>query len=438
MNAQRPGAGQAMRMANRTRNVSPVAGARMRCDAGGQAGGEAFTTAFHAVNTEIHYGVRNKVRTRLPIIVGTLGPAEIARQSWEPFAVGAAISGLAVVCGENVCGLDPELRLDSRGKIEKAPDMARCVEQYRRYHAGYGDMIVQMSVEDLRLGAPEYAIGRLGIECIEFAWGRDTRWFDDEIHVDSLKRASELRRRGYLVTPDPASPASQAAFRAGVLKGFERHSRLGFIDRDGFLKQVERVRELGAKRVTLRTGACSTRDLAVAIQWASEAQLDLLTIDGSLGGIGMSPWRVVEEWGASTFPLQPTIHDLCGKLAARGEFVPDSALVGGFDSAEHVFKVLAAGAPYTKAVCMDRILTVPDITGAEIGGWRDRMLGWFADAAREPAEEPRCITPVRVASFVKVAAAVFTKGLQGGFAGAASWVTGEYPADFLEEGLGHG
>jgi len=33
------------------------------------------------------------------------------------FAVGAAISGITLVCGENVCGVDPELELDARGKM---------------------------------------------------------------------------------------------------------------------------------------------------------------------------------------------------------------------------------------------------------------------------------------------------------------------------------
>jgi len=36
-----------------------------------------------------------------------LGSTEIARKNWEHFAVGAALSGVTIVCGENVCGIDP-------------------------------------------------------------------------------------------------------------------------------------------------------------------------------------------------------------------------------------------------------------------------------------------------------------------------------------------
>jgi glutamate synthase domain-containing protein 2 len=44
---------------------------------------------------------------------------------------------------------------------------------------------------------------------------------------------------------------------------------------------VERIRALGAKRVTLKTGAYPMRELAMAIRWSSDAGIDLLTIDGA-------------------------------------------------------------------------------------------------------------------------------------------------------------
>lgn len=48
-----------------------------------------------------------KVKMRLPIFTGALGSTDIARINWEHFAIGAAISGITIVCGENVCGVDP-------------------------------------------------------------------------------------------------------------------------------------------------------------------------------------------------------------------------------------------------------------------------------------------------------------------------------------------
>jgi len=333
-----------------------------------QAGGPD-NTLFTMVNTETSYGTSHKVKMRMPVFTGALGSTDIARKNWEHFAAGAAITGITLVCGENVCGIDPALKLDAKGKVKESPDMARRVEEYRRWHEGYGDLIVQMNVEDTRLGVAEYVVGSLGVECVELKWGQGAKCIGGEIQVDSLERALELQKRGYLVTPDPSAEANQAAYRDHALKHFERHSRLGFVDQEGFMKEVERVRKLGAKRVTLKTGAYPMRELAMAIKWCSDAKIDLLTIDGAPGGTGMSPWRMMEEWGIPTFYLQSMAQELCGKLAAKGAFVPDIAIAGGFSTEDHIFKALAMGAPFTKAVCMGRALMIPGMVGKNIGLW---------------------------------------------------------------------
>jgi len=226
-----------------------------------------------------------------------------------------------------------------------------------------------MNVEDTRLGVAEYVIEELGVECVELKWGQGVRCIGGEIQVDSIERALELQKRGYLVTPDPSVEAHQAAFKDGALKHFERHSRLGFVDQEGFMKEVERLRKLGAKRVTLKTGAYPMRELAMAVKWASDAKLDLLTVDGTPGGTGMSPWCMMEGWGVPTFYLQAMTYDLCSKLAAKGKWVPDIAMAGGFSTEDHIFKVLAMGAPFTKAVCMGRALMISGMVGKNIGLW---------------------------------------------------------------------
>ncbi len=82
--------------------------------------------------------------------------------------MGAAISGVTLVCGENVCGMDPGLEPDNKDKIKKVPDMRRRIETYRRYHEPpYGDIFVQMNVEDARFGVTEYVVGELGGTTIE-------------------------------------------------------------------------------------------------------------------------------------------------------------------------------------------------------------------------------------------------------------------------------
>ena len=423
MNLQRPNANEATQTANRSRSVVPSSGLCTRCVDGCKGNCEVFKATFrgrevlypgpygtvtaggdkeypvdyshlnvqgyalgadglpvgvpadpdHAtfpmVNTETEFGYKNKVKMKLPVFTGALGSTEIARTNWENFAVGAAITGISLICGENVCGIDPKLELDRKGKVVESPDMRRRVETYRRFHEGYGDIHVQMNVEDTRFGVAEYVIEKLGVETIELKWGQGAKCIGGEIKVDTLERALDLQKRGYIVTPDPSLEANQAAFRTGALKQFERHSRLGFIDHKGFLKEVERLRSLGAKRVTLKTGAYPMRELAMAIKWSSEAKIDLLTIDGAPGGTGMSPWRMMEEWGVPTFYLQAMTYELCQKLSAKGEYVPDIAIGGGFSTEDHIFKVLAMGAPYTKAVCFGRALMIPGMVGKNIEKW---------------------------------------------------------------------
>ncbi len=423
MNLRRPNANEATRTTNRSRSVAPMSGICTRCldsctgncevfkatfrgreliypgpfgeiTAGGDKDypvdyshlniqgyalgaeglptgviGNPDTATFPGVNIEAEYGWDIKVRMKVPVFTGALGSTEIARKNWEHFAVGAAISGITLVCGENVCGIDPQLELDSAGKVVSAPDMDRRIEIYRRYHQGYGEILVQMNVEDTRLGVAEYVSKKHGLDTIELKWGQGAKCIGGEIKVNSLERAIELQKRGYMITPDPLSPINQEAFKDGSLKEFERHSRLGFIDEEGFYAEVQRLRALGFKRITLKTGAYGLRELAMAIKWGSKAKIDLLTIDGAPGGTGMSPWRMMEEWGVPSLYLHSAAYEFCQKLAERGERPPDIAFAGGFSSEDGVFKALALGAPFTKAVCMGRALMIPGMVGKNIHQW---------------------------------------------------------------------
>ena len=335
----------------------------------GGAVGDPDNARFPNVNTETAYGWDKKVAMNVPIFTGALGSTEIARKNWEHFAVGAAISGVTIVCGENVCGIDPRLVLNKDNKVIEAPDMDRRIEAYKRYHTGKGEMLIQMNVEDTRLGVAEYIINKHHIETIELKWGQGAKCIGGEIKVNSLERAMELQKRGYIVTPDPMDPVIQSAFNQGAIKEFERHSRLGFISEEGFIEEVERLRALGYKRITLKTGAYGLRELAMALKWCSKAKIDLLTIDGAPGGTGMSPWRMMEEWGMPSIYLHSAAYEFAKILSDNGERVPDLAFAGGFSSEDGVFKALALGAPFVKAVCMGRALMIPGMVGKNIDQW---------------------------------------------------------------------
>jgi len=327
------------------------------------------SAVFSSVDTETEYGWSKKVQMKVPIFTGALGSTEIARANWEHFAVGAAISGITLVCGENVCGIDPGLKLDSKGKVKESPEMDRRITTYNKFHNKYGEILVQMNVEDTRLGVAEYVAAKHNLDTIELKWGQGAKCIGGEIKVKTLERAIELKKRGYIVLPDPTVKENQAAFKAGAIKEFERHSRLGFVTKEGFLAEIDRLRDVGFKRVTLKTGAYSMVELAMALRYCSEAKIDLLTIDGAPGGTGMSPWPMMNEWGIPTFYLQSLTYDFAQKLEKKGYRVPDLAMAGGFSDEPGVFKALAMGSPYFKAVCMGRALMIPGFVGKNIEKW---------------------------------------------------------------------
>lgn len=327
------------------------------------------TAVFPSVDTQTEYGWEMKVKMQLPVFTGALGSTDIARKNWEHFAVGAAISGITLVCGENVCGIDPELERDSQGKVKRSPEMDRRVETYKRFHNGYGEILVQMNVEDTRLGVAEYVLEKHRLDTIELKWGQGAKCIGGEIKVNSIERANELKKRGYVVLPDPTLREIQNAYNDGAIREFERHSRLGFVSREGFFKEIERLRKLGFRRITLKTGAYSATELAMALRYGAEAKLDLITIDGAPGGTGMSPWPMMNEWGIPTVYLEALAYRFCEKLTRRGIRVPDIAVAGGFSTEDGIFKAIAMGSPYVKAVCMGRALMIPGMVGKNIAKW---------------------------------------------------------------------
>ncbi|RJX34753.1 MAG: FMN-binding glutamate synthase family protein [Desulfurivibrio sp.] len=321
---------------------------------------------FPAVDTTTAVGADGSIKLAFPVFTGAVGSTEIARINWEDVAVGAAISGVLVVAGENICGMDSQAEF-KKGKVVRSPEMERRVNAFKRWYDGTGGIIVQANVEDTKLGVPEYVIGKLGIEIFEMKWGQGAKDIGGEVKLHSIERAMELKKRGYIVLPDPENPAVQKAFNAGGISEFERHSRLGMVAEDSFHRSVEHLRSAGAKYVTLKTGAYRPADLARAIRFSSDARIDLLTIDGAGGGTGMSPWRMMNEWGVPTVQLECLAHQMCQRLAARGSYVPPIAIAGGLSLEDHIYKAIALGAPYVKAICLGRAVFTAAMVGKTHG-----------------------------------------------------------------------
>ena len=330
---------------------------------------------FPNVNLESSFGAEIKTKVKIPLMTGALGSTFVAERYWESFATGCALVGIPIVVGENVVGVDRKAEFKN-GKISKSPELDRRIETYNRYYNGYGAIIVQMNVEDTRNGVAEYIIGKYGNNVvIELKWGQGAKDIGGEIEVSSLDYALFLKKRGYLLDPDPENPEVQKAFEMKSIRSFARHSRLGYTNitsheqvREDFMNAVAYLRKLGFKRISLKTGSYGMEALAMAIKFATDAKLDLLTMDGSGGGTGMSPWNMMQSWGVPSVLLHSKAYEYASILAAKGEKVVDMAFAGGFAKEDQIFKGLAMGAPFTKMICMGRALMIPGFLGSNIEG----------------------------------------------------------------------
>jgi glutamate synthase domain-containing protein 2 len=321
---------------------------------------------FPSVDISTEIGAREKIQMRVPYFTGALGSTDIARIHWESMAIAAAISGTLVVVGENVCGMDPQAEFKN-GHVVRSPEMERRVKTFQQWYDGKGGIIVQYNVEDGRLGVPEYVVEKLGVQIIEPKWGQGAKDIGGEVKLPTLERALQLKSRGYIVLPDPEDPVIQEAFKQGDFKEFERHSRLGMVDEEGFHKEVERLRKIGVKHISLKTGAYRPADLARAVKYASDAQIDLLTVDGAGGGTGMSPWRMMNEWGIPTVYLESWLYRCLKRLDQKRAYIPSCAMAGGLSLEDHIFKAIALAAPYIKAICLGRASMTAAMVGHTIG-----------------------------------------------------------------------
>jgi glutamate synthase domain-containing protein 2 len=322
---------------------------------------------FPNVNLEARLGRDKGLKLRLPIIIGGLGSTNVAAINWEGLAIGSALAGTVLTIGENVCGMDVNSKIEN-GRVVHSPELERRVKLFKEWQRnGYGAIVLQANIEDTRLKAQEYAIEKLGIEAVEIKWGQGAKDIGGEVKIKDLEKAQLLKKRGYVVLPDPLDPAIIEDFRNGIFSEFERHSRVGMVTEDTFVARVEELRSAGAKYITLKTGAYRPADLARAVKFSSIAKIDYLTVDAAGGGTGMSPWRMMNEWGVPTVEIWSLLRQYCDRLAVRGEYVPDVSLASGFILEDQIFKGFALCAPYCKAITMSRAPLAAAMVGKTIG-----------------------------------------------------------------------
>ncbi len=322
---------------------------------------------FPAVNLDVCFGHDKGIKYRYPWHIPGIGSTSVAKNNWDGLAIGSALAGTGLTIGENVVGMDNEA-VFKNGRVVDTADLKRRVTLYQQHQRdGYGAIIVQANVEDSNLGVLEYAIEQLGVQCVEMKWGQGAKDIGGEVKIDDLKQAQLLYERGYVVLPNPTDPDVIRAFEHGAFKAFERHSRVGMVEEEAFAARVAQLRDAGAKYVFLKTGAYRPADLARAITFASRYKIDLLTVDAAGGGTGMSPWRMMNEWGVPPVYLHSLLHQYADRLAKRGDYLPALALAGGFSFEDQIFKGLALGSPYVKIIGMARAPLAATMVGKTIG-----------------------------------------------------------------------
>lgn len=321
---------------------------------------------FPNVNLETRLGQGPGIKLRLPFTIPGLGSTDVAKNNWDGLAIGSAISGVLLTIGENVCGMDENSEIRN-GRVVNSPELERRVRLYKDWQSkGYGAIVVQSNVEDTNLGVLEYAIQKLGVEAVELKWGQGAKDIGGEVKIRNLEKARMLRKRGYIVLPDPLDENIANEFQRSF-EEFERHSRIGMVNEAVFINRVKELRKLGAKYVFLKTGAYRPIDLARAVKYSSMAKIDALTVDGAGGGTGMSPWRMMNEWGVPTVELLSLTWQYMNQLAAKKQYVPSLVAAGGFTLEDHIFKGFALCAPFTKAVGMSRSPITAAMVGRYIG-----------------------------------------------------------------------
>jgi glutamate synthase domain-containing protein 2 len=108
-------------------------------------------------------------------------------------------------------------------------------------------------------------------------------------------------------------------------------------------------------------------------------------VDGAGGGTGMSPWRMMNEWGIPPVELHSMLYYYAKKLADKGKHVPTLGVAGGCTFEDQIFKGIALGAPFVKLVGMARA----PIAAAMVG----KTIGRAIDEGRVPSTWRASATP---------------------------------------------
>ena len=322
---------------------------------------DPIAACFPNADISSTFGLSRAVQTKAPFIL----PA-MAKLAWREYFAGAALSGVPVVIGEDVVAKDAGLVVSGHRVVE-APLIAEMVSAFRRYHRGFGDIVLQANFDDEYHGVLEYAIDRLSVRSVELKFGQAAKGIQGMGRVPKIEDAMRFKALGYIVLPDPTDPAVAAAYAKGVGPVFEKIGKLPMWSPDDLARRVVELRSLGAERVCFKTGPFDPRDIATILEVASAAGVDLVTLDGAGGGTGHSPAKMMNEWGMPTVTLEAVVYRIMSGFARAKKPLPPIAMAGGFATEDQVYKGLALGAPYVGRIAIGRAAMAAASVGRQVG-----------------------------------------------------------------------
>lgn len=325
------------------------------------------------VDVSTEFGASMKTKCRVPIIQG---PAlNAVSKYWSSYATAAAVVGYPLVIGENAMNMDKEMVVQN-GKVLKAPRVEKMVDAFLRYDQGYGGIVVQMNYDDVYQGPTiDYICEKYGNKVIlEIKWSQGGKVINGEVITKDLAHAKFMSKH-YPIFPNPNDPAIEKIYAEGGSIRFTRQSRVPHTALDTyeqvekeFVTLVDKIRAKGIERIILKIGGLEMASLAMALKVASKARIDLLVVDGSGGGTAHSPWPMMEHGGVPSILAHAKAYEYNKILADKGEFAADLSFAGGLARADHVYKAMALGAPFCKAITLGRAIMIPGFVGSNIEG----------------------------------------------------------------------
>ncbi|MGB8454977.1 MAG: glutamate synthase-related protein [Anaerocolumna sp.] len=316
----------------------------------------------NSVNLSCEIGYDKKIKLKAPIIL----PA-IAKLNWRDYYSGAAIAGVIAVIGESAIKSDVELQHDNKGKVLYAPLLNEMVHCFRKYDRGYGDIVLQVNADDIAVGTPEYALANCDIKTLEIKLGQGAKGIQHFAPVYSYDEAVSLKKKGYLIEPDPLDDNVKKEYFNNEFSYFIQYGRLPMWNEGIIAKMVNRYRCLGAENIFFKMAGYDIEDIQRVLQIASDNKIALVTFDGAGGGTGHSPCKMMNEWGHPTIELEKIVCEIINDLKNEGKYIPAIAIAGGITMEDNIFKVLAIGAPYVKVAGIGRGAMAAAMVAKNIG-----------------------------------------------------------------------